>query len=80
MPKRNITLKQLYRLADRDRRFFNAFLKNPRKALEEKGLLLSSGRLRKIERALNKKYIIKGKQLAKVLYSLTTRPPHPWPS
>ncbi len=68
MALRRITLAQVHRLAKRDRRFFNALIKNPGKALAAKGRYLAQGDLRRIERSLRKVYKISGKKLAELLF------------
>jgi len=79
MAKRRITLQKLYRIARRDRRFFDALLKNPRTAIAKRGLSLSPGDLRRLQRAFRKVYKIKGKDLAGIMVQgrVSIRP---WPA
>ena len=79
MVKRKITMQQLYRIARRDRRFFDAIVKNPRTAIAKKGLSLSPGDLRRLERTLRKVYKIRGKDLAGLLRKGEVSI-HPWPA
>jgi hypothetical protein len=77
MPPRKITLPQLFRLAGKDKRFFDAVLSNPRKALQAKKVTLAPEDLRSLERSLRKVYKISGKDLAKIFLTATSGP-HPW--
>ena len=69
-------------MARRDRKFFQAILKNPRKALEAKGKRLSPSDMKKLERALKKVYRMNGKDLARVLVLGQIPWPirRPWPA
>jgi hypothetical protein len=79
MAARRRTLQQLYRIARRDRRFFDALLKNPRTALAKKEISLSPADLRKLEKALRKVYKISARDLTAILITgkVTVRP---WPT
>jgi len=79
MAARKLTFRQLIAIAKRDRRFFNALIKNPRTALGKKGYTLSPADLRQLERGLRKVYRIKGKNLLQLLMKGNLWRP-PWPA
>ena len=66
MPLRKITLQKLQKLVRTDRTLFDAILRNPRKALEARGMSLSTKDLRGLERSLKKVHRISGKRLARI--------------
>lgn len=80
MPLRKTTLRQLHKMAKKDRRLFEAVLKNPRKAIEAKGMTLSPQELKKLERSLKKVYKISGKHLARAWFKghIKGGPDEPW--
>ena len=75
---RTITLKQLYRMARRDARFFNRLVKDPRRTLLAKGVALSPKSMRRLEQGLKKVYRLSGREFAKLLM-LGAVKPRPWP-
>jgi hypothetical protein len=64
---RATTVNQLYRKARKDRKFFDALLRNPRAAIRDQNLSLNEKDLRRLERARNEMYAFKGTDLAKHL-------------
>lgn len=80
MALRKITLAKLFSRAMKDKKLFNAILKSPRKALEQKGLVLSPGDQKDLERSLKKVYKFSGKKLAEILTHGAKLPSPPWPT
>ena len=78
MALRRITMRQLYQLAKKDRKFFNALLRDPKKALKANGLSLSPKELRALQGALKKVFAINGKRFARSFVLGTPLIP-PWP-
>jgi hypothetical protein len=65
MALRRITMQQLYQMAKRDRKFFNALLRDPGKALAGKKVSLSPKNLQTFQRSLRRVYKISGKTFAR---------------
>lgn len=79
MALRRITLDQLYRLARKDRAFFKALLKNPRKAVQKKGRYMTPGDVQRLEKSLKKVYTVSGKNLAEMMMAGRAGI-RPWPA
>lgn len=79
MALRKITLAKLFSLARKDKELFNAVLRNPAKALEQRGFVLSPGDLKDLEQSLKKVYKISGKRLAAIMTQHARMTGPPWP-
>jgi len=90
---KKVTLKTVYLLALDKKKFLNALLKNPEKALYRAGLILSPGDFKKLNRLVKSKrgkalpgmlarrYKIKGSDLSRFLLTCGNVPAvaKPWP-
>lgn len=81
-----VTLKQVHRRASRDKRFLNALMRNPNKALKSAKLALSASDMNKLKTLLKKASRVQTKELGEFLQyvdrigkDIAPPPPWPWP-